>query len=761
MGAEYVFVHTSRALLVAGPAAQIATRNHQVVVIAMLLGGITAQISGLTVNDDEAGALLVSLLILPLPVLATLAAGLELGGYRAVALGSFAVFLGLGAWGRRFGPRGANTAVLLFIGDFIGFFLHGTFTLSDMGWIAAILGVADVAIIAVRFVLFFPNRGKVRRHTQRAYLARGHRVAELAADLLGTTPGHGQALRVRRLGRHLVRLNEAALIIDALLAAPGRDPDTPYAARAHQLLFDLELTLTNMGRFAIALAGADLPEPVGAEARRALAAVRDGDLTAARRSAGELLDASDDRSLEVTTGVLVRRLAGTISDYCRAAEGWAGIELTPPPVRAVAAGGGGDDASAGRGGDPAPEWPPFQPAVTLNAAGMLPGAADVSTRVATGGEGRFVLHLTPGTRAGIQTAVAVAASAWAGDALSPRRFYWAVLAAFISFLGVTHSLEQVRKAAYRVIGTVLGIVLGSVIVHVVGHRTPAAVAVILGFLFLGNYLFRVNYTFLAIAITVVVAQLYVALDEFSNALLLLRLEETALGAVIAMLTGILVVPIRTRRVVGAAVAEQLDAVATAVDAVKDVLEHPGWPGVEVHARLLDAARAVDSAYQAVLSASQPMRWSAFGEVHRRLATAVAAAGAARHYTRNLALDVPGARGQAAPSFLDPVRHLRDSIAMVAGAAGMRGDGRQPAGGGAGDQPYVRSASLFAEAESRRGHGGREGGTGWLLVARDFQLLDGAVARLAQTFGIPVVSLDRAAEPPVGAAADRPHGRRPT
>ena len=46
-------------------------------------------------------------------------------------------------------------------------------------------------------------------------------------------------------------------------------------------------------------------------------------------------------------------------------------------------------------------------------------------------------------------------------------------------------------------------------------------------LFFGFYLLRVNYAFMVIAITVMVSQLYMELDEFSNSLLWLRLEGPA------------------------------------------------------------------------------------------------------------------------------------------------------------------------------------------------------------------------------------------
>lgn len=57
----------------------------------------------------------------------------------------------------------------------------------------------------------------------------------------------------------LVLLNEAALMIDAQLGDPNAVVDGSSAQLLHQRLFDIELALTNIARFAQAMAGLDLP----------------------------------------------------------------------------------------------------------------------------------------------------------------------------------------------------------------------------------------------------------------------------------------------------------------------------------------------------------------------------------------------------------------------------------------------------------------------------------------------------------------------
>ena len=121
-------------------------------------------------------------------------------------------------------------------------------------------------------------------------------------------------------------------------------------------------------------------------------------------------------------------------------------------------------------------------------------------------------------------------------------------------MGAHNAGEQIRKALFRVVGTVIGIGVGSLLVSAVGHHTLWSIALVLVSLFLGLYLFRVSYAFFAVAITVTVSQLYQQLGEFTNSLLLVRLEETALGAAVAILVVMLVLPLHTRQVLRVAAA---------------------------------------------------------------------------------------------------------------------------------------------------------------------------------------------------------------
>jgi len=66
----------------------------------------------------------------------------------------------VGTYLRRLGPWGFIAGILLFIGDFLGFFLHGAVTLGDLGSLAAEIGVGIVVALIVRFALFYPRQVK-------------------------------------------------------------------------------------------------------------------------------------------------------------------------------------------------------------------------------------------------------------------------------------------------------------------------------------------------------------------------------------------------------------------------------------------------------------------------------------------------------------------------------------------------------------------------------------------------------------------------
>ena len=163
-------------------------------------------------------------------------------------------------------------------------------------------------------------------------------MVALALELF-EDPAHGER-DVRRLQRHLVRLNEAALMIDAQLGDPAAVADGSSGQLLHQRLFDIELALTNIARFAEAMARLDLPADQCAEVRQALRDIADSDLAGGAAARPEsprpppglqvpLTPGGDDP----TTVVVPHRFAGSVIALADAGTEWLALGRWPTTDR--------------------------------------------------------------------------------------------------------------------------------------------------------------------------------------------------------------------------------------------------------------------------------------------------------------------------------------------------------------------------------------------------------------------------------------------
>ena len=644
VAAEYVFVQVTHAMqinthgatLPPAQAALVHAQHHGVLVIAMLLGALMAMVGSFVVNDPTARGQLFTSALIPIPMFASMVVGLALGSHRIPSLAFLVVALMLGTYLRRFGPRGFGVGLVVFNGGFMGFFLTAEIPLRNVGWVAAELAIGVVASLIVRFALFRPHSGRTLARMQRSWVARSHTLVNLAWSMTdaGNTPRRQERL-TEQMHRQLLRLNESTLMIDAQLGDPT-STSSP-ALLLHQLMFDMELALTNVARFTAALANRPLSAPARDALRATLAAVRDDDIDTARARSRELLDLGTIKHADVaddpqtTTVVLAHRLVGSIKTWAYAQREW--LEL-------------GERVQDGSTADP------FVPAVKLF-AGWLPGSAPVSAAASTTpGRGRWDRSvMPPEIRATIQIGLAGIIAITVGDQVSGHRLYYALLATFLAFMATTNSGEQIRKALFRVGGTGIGIVIGDVLVHLAGHQVWICLTVISIALFLGIYLIRINYMFMVIGITVTMSQLYVQLDEFSWHLLLLRLAETGIGVASVVLVVLFVFPLRPQRVLSVAVSLYFDASTKVVDeSLAALTGRPTTDGATEPTRA--DVRGLDVAYQSLVTTATPLRHGTFGRNSQQLATILSVAAASRYYLRNLANGVDSWPASARGAALD-------------------------------------------------------------------------------------------------------------
>ena len=695
VGLVYLFVRLTGALQrskASGPVAAVAAYNHGLLVVSMLLAGMVALMAGFTVNDASGRDQVISTLILPVPMVASMSLGLVLGSYRIVSLVFLVVLLAVAVYVRRWGPRGFAAGLVAFNGGFLGFFLHTELSIGDIGWLAADLSIGVIASLIVRFALFRPDRIATLKRMRRSWRVRADRLIEMSTAMLTVDDEH-RAARQERLRRQVVRLNESTLMIDAQLVESVPELAPERALR----LFDAELALSNCARFAAAIAAAAADTEVQRMAAEALSAVQADAPESHWRPATERLRLYSGESPRIT--LLTHRLAASVADYATARSRL--LDAVDEEGRPVA---------------------PFTPAVELN-AGFLPGSAPVSLAASTTpGRGGWLDRtiLAPHVRAAIQVAVAATLAIVVGDVVSGARLYWAVLATFLAFMATTNSGEQVRKALFRVTGTAIGIVIGDLLVHVTGGHIWSSLVIVLIALFFGIYLIRVNYTFMVIGITVTMSQLYAQLGEFSWHLLLLRLGETAIGVGAVVLTVCFVVPLRPQRVLTAGVLLWFQALSTLLDgSLRRLVDGDDVP---LHAE----SRALDAAYAALEATAKPLRSTTFGRNSTQLTEIASVTAATRSYARSLALEADASGAIASPALPQAAQQLRTCAAAIEDRieTGQHGS-------------YVRSASLLELASRALPTGDSPA----RFALRDLTLLDGALARLAAALQMEIHDLD--------------------
>jgi uncharacterized membrane protein YccC len=121
-----------------------------------------------------------------------------------------------------------------------------------------------------------------------------------------------------------------------------------------------------------------------------------------------------------------------------------------------------------------------------------------------------------------------------------------VIAAFVIFAGTKSWAETLTKGWQRLLGTMLGVPAGVLVATLFAGDKTASLAAIFVCLFCAFYFMTVTYSLMTFWITTMLALLYGLLGQFSFGVLMLRIEETAIGAVIGIAVAVLVLPTNSR-----------------------------------------------------------------------------------------------------------------------------------------------------------------------------------------------------------------------
>ena len=666
---ELAGVATASMVLAAGVMSVVRLLTGQAVTV-VLFAAVLAMISNLAVNEPDLGRRRVTTALMLLPAAGSIALGTLLASNRIVGDVVFVAVMILAVWIRRYGPRGFALGMAMFMPYFFTQFLQAK--VAQLPWLMLAAAVGIGSTLLLRCWLLAEDPDKVLQRLLRAFRAHVHAVTTEVIDVLEAPADDRKAIddALRDLHDRRVRLNDTALLLVDRLErrrdARDGDEDTrddPETERLDVDVLDVELAAERLAVSTRRLA--DDPEregPLDPEVRRRLVAgvraigaatatgtppaLRESLLAGARRSVAPLTAESsgEQRDRAQRVAFAVARLADAL-DAARVA---ADVEV-----------------QAGHRGAPAEE----------------PEEAAKDQDDDTDDTGDRGLALS--TRQAIQVGVATSLAIVFGELVSPARWYWAVVAAFVMFAGTASRGDVLTRGWQRLVGTVGGVVAGMLLAFLVGGHFVVTLVLLFVCVFLALYLLRISQGLMAFWITAVLALLYGLIGQFSVETLVLRVEETAVGGALGALAGFLVLPKKTRTAFVEAFDDTVDAIDDVLGAAADAItgRPPAAPPVEL-AREMDDR--LGTLRQRAKPLDSPLPWRRGRGGYQR---AVRVLTAVDHYARALARlsDRIVAPGWAVT--LDPAMdRVRANI-----------DGLRELFDGAEDPAEVRSAEQLVDA----------------------------------------------------------------
>lgn len=457
-----------------------------------IVGAVVAINSALGVRDPQRRQQQITTALMPLPVIASLALAIATEPWPLLHIGTFLVVIYLATYVRRFGPRFFPLGMVAFMGHFFAMFLRPDFAQLPTLVLSAICGAASAFLL--RFVVISDAPQGVLERGRRTLRAQVHGLLH-AAGRVAENPE--SAVRRRQLHNSSVRLNETALMLENTVPQLTTVDETAQE-ELRQHILDVELAAENLLTQLLRL----IDHPSGSDtvpyAISALLTVLRSDpdeVRDATRRLAEQLEQQGDPAMAMG----IRRLGGGLAELAGAT-----AEL------------GSQQGEAVREDDP--------------------GEDD---------EQQETWLRRPEVRTAVQATCAGALAIGFGQLVSPNRWYWAVITAFVVFISANSRGELLVRAWQRTAGTLLGVVAGILVAAQVSGSPAAEIGVILLCLFCGFYFAGYSYAMLTFFITTMLGALYGMLGTFNESVLETRLWETAVGAGAGVVSALFVLPTRT------------------------------------------------------------------------------------------------------------------------------------------------------------------------------------------------------------------------
>lgn len=565
----------------------------------LVAGAMAAMVATFAIREKQRAPQAVTL-ALGLPVaLAAVTAGALLRSHVVAGDLFFVALIFCAVYGRRFGDRGTALGLIGFQVYFLSLFVGAT--VSALPELYGALGVAFLSSAVVRFALVPETPAGTLERLREAFRARLARLVAAQLDMLDAGPEEvEQALEHVREGT--ARLHETALMIQGRLE--DGTADETVARLVQRRVADAEVAAERLGLLLLTARSAERADTLTLHLPGA--PVPPGGPLPVRDKATEMLR----RDLEALRLLVLRpgspaRSGTAVSHVRNRLLGYRDEENLPPAPPAVqdVFRGIGEAARAVLGLRIALDGPQDEsddsPA-TARSREELDAEDAVIDAGEEGGEEEPTGLRRPTTRAALQVAVGSSLAIVGGELLSSQRWYWAVLTCWIVFINTASTGEILVKGYRRLLGTMLGVVAGLVLAGLVGRHTWTAFAVVLVCVFLMFYTAPLSYTLMSFFVTAALGVLYTLLHTYSLSVLVLRVEETALGAACGVLAAAFVLPVRTDRRTNELLVDVLDRLTDVAEAAIDQLS--GGPPAE----LLDKARDLDQALADLRAATQPL-----------------------------------------------------------------------------------------------------------------------------------------------------------
>nr|WP_203614493.1 FUSC family protein [Streptomyces sp. SID13726] len=565
----------------------------------LVAGAMTAMVATFAIREKQRSSQAVTL-ALGLPVaLASVSLGALLSS-RVVAGDLFFVVLIFSAvYGRRFGDRGTALGLIGFQVYFVSLFVGAT--VSGLPTLYGVLGIAFLCSAAARFLLVPETPAGLLQRLRDAFRARLAQLVSAQLELLDAGPdGIDEALADVREGT--ARLHETALMIQGRLEEGTSD--AAGARLVQRRVADAEIAAERLGLLLLSARSAERADTLtlhlpGAPAPRAGRMPGREEATATVRRDLEALRLLVLRPPSGSLGTALSQIRNRLLGY-REEEN---VPAAPPAVQDVFR-GIGEAARAVLGLrialDGPQDDPDDSPATARSREELDAEDAVIDAGEEAGAQEEPTGLGRPTTRAAVQVAVGSSLAIVGGEFLSSQRWYWAVLTCWIVFINTASTGEILVKGYRRLLGTVLGVLAGIVLAGLVGQHTWTAFALVLVLVFAMFYTAPLSYTLMSFFVTAALGLLYTLLHTYSLSVLLLRVEETALGAACGVIAAALVLPVRTDRRTNDLLVTVLDRLGEVTEAAVDQLS--GGSPVD----LLDQARDLDQALADLRAATQPL-----------------------------------------------------------------------------------------------------------------------------------------------------------